>query len=310
MKLSIFKSKVLVKEVDCSQEINLESPGQYLSLGRGENCNILLDDMSLSREHAKVYCEDDKWFIENLSKFGSISVNGSNSDKSILNDKDTIKIGVFTLGVSLEVADIHSQEASLEDGQEEENSDHSEQEKNQDEEMDLSGEQENYEDSTAEGDNDALGESIGDFQEDVEPEAEADNVDDSGEEFEGDFNGDDGDFSNESGEFGDDVVDTDHSEDDYALDSGDSTRIIEAFSNFKLDIFGEYAPYDTFSVEKDIIIGRDENKCDIVLLDNEVSGTHAKLTRSRSTLSLEDLQSGNGTILNGERVNNAILQEW
>uniref|UniRef100_UPI0035699361 FHA domain-containing protein n=1 Tax=Halobacteriovorax sp. TaxID=2020862 RepID=UPI0035699361 len=75
-----------------------------------------------------------------------------------------------------------------------------------------------------------------------------------------------------------------------------------------VELFGENAPYDRFNVdEQEVLIGRDPAKCQIVLNDPEVSSTHAKLKKNNITCVLEDLQSGNGTLLNGERINQAVL---
>jgi pSer/pThr/pTyr-binding forkhead associated (FHA) protein len=96
----------------------------------------------------------------------------------------------------------------------------------------------------------------------------------------------------------------------YEVDSidDDKTQVITAFAKFELEIFGELAPFDKFVVDKaETIIGRDSEKCDIVLNDPEVSGQHAILKKSNITCIIEDLNSGNGTLLNGERINKASL---
>ena len=72
-----------------------------------------------------------------------------------------------------------------------------------------------------------------------------------------------------------------------------------------MEIFGEFAPYAIEDGET--FIGRNPNKCKIVLNDVEVSGIHSKIVKSGSTCFLVDLQSANGTLLNGERINKAEL---
>nr|PZN21058.1 MAG: Fis family transcriptional regulator [Pseudomonadota bacterium] len=56
-----------------------------------------------------------------------------------------------------------------------------------------------------------------------------------------------------------------------------------------------------------IVIGR-EAPCDVVLAVNAVSRVHAELTWERSGFVLRDLQSRNGVIVNGERVDVARLE--
>ncbi|MCR9206446.1 MAG: FHA domain-containing protein, partial [Halobacteriovoraceae bacterium] len=85
-------------------------------------------------------------------------------------------------------------------------------------------------------------------------------------------------------------------------------QVLQSFANFALEVFGEFAPYDKFKIEKpETFIGRDPEKCEIVLNDPEVSGVHAVIKKNAITCTLEDLKSANGTILNGERINSHEL---
>ena len=87
-----------------------------------------------------------------------------------------------------------------------------------------------------------------------------------------------------------------------------STRLLQKFVNFELQLFGEFAPYDVYKIEdNEILIGRDSKKCHIVLNDTEVSSVHAILRKSPMSLSVEDQNSSNGTILNGQRINKSEL---
>ncbi len=83
-----------------------------------------------------------------------------------------------------------------------------------------------------------------------------------------------------------------------------ATRVFKSFAKYELLLFGEYAPYDRYAIDKsEIYIGRDTKKCQIILNDPEVSSVHAVLKKSLVNITLEDLNSSNGTILNGERIN-------
>ncbi len=64
----------------------------------------------------------------------------------------------------------------------------------------------------------------------------------------------------------------------------------------------------SFSITRDMtVVGRRED-CDLRIPLNEVSRKHCRLVRDGDTLRLEDLGSSNGTFLNGQRVQEAILQ--
>lgn len=100
---------------------------------------------------------------------------------------------------------------------------------------------------------------------------------------------------------------SDYAVDNYEDDSG--TKVVTGFAEYHLEIFGEYAPYDHYKLQTGPnYIGRDAEKCQIVLQDPEVSGVHACVRKKRGELSLEDLKSSNGTILNGKRINKSDLQ--
>lgn len=164
---------------------------------------------------------------------------------------------------------------------------------------------------------DDLGDDLGDLDELDQTLAEEAPVA-GGDEFSDDFSGDDGgfedagdggeaDFESDGEGFEGDYDDQGFEDDgNYDVDSFDDekTQVVKSFANFMLEIFGEYAPYDKFNIEKpETFIGRDPEKCDIVLNDPEVSGVHAVIKKNAITCTLEDLKSANGTILNGERIN-------
>ncbi len=176
------------------------------------------------------------------------------------------------------------------------------------------------EDDLGEG---GLDDELGDLDELDQTLAEDADLSGGNDEFADDFAGDEaaGDFAEEGGgaegfESGDADFEGGFEEgfDDqeygdeggYDVDNFDDekTQVVKSFANFMLEIFGEYAPYDKFNIEKpETFIGRDPEKCDIVLNDPEVSGVHAVIKKNAITCTLEDLKSANGTILNGERIN-------
>ena len=144
----------------------------------------------------------------------------------------------------------------------------------------------------------------GDFLEDnnydsAEEIAEQETYDEP-EGFENDFS---------EGEFDDFQDDQQYEVSEY--DTEDSTQLFTGFAKYSLELFGESAPYDTFNItEEEVLIGRDPNKCQIVLNDPEVSTSHAVIKRVGGVCILEDLKSANGTILNGKRINKKeILNE-
>jgi pSer/pThr/pTyr-binding forkhead associated (FHA) protein len=61
----------------------------------------------------------------------------------------------------------------------------------------------------------------------------------------------------------------------------------------------------------ELLLGRDENKCDILLANLQVSRCQMKIKWDRKRLTVEDCSSTNGTKINGEEINPApvILQK-
>jgi pSer/pThr/pTyr-binding forkhead associated (FHA) protein len=56
-----------------------------------------------------------------------------------------------------------------------------------------------------------------------------------------------------------------------------------------------------------VILGRDSEQCQFVVLDGKVSQQHCKLSVSGDKLWVEDLGSTNGTFVNEERVESAMV---
>ena len=239
------------KEYDLNDGFDKDQQSKFvLWVGRAKSCYIVVDDMSVSREHAQVSYVDSKWFIKSDKR---MLVNGLLKSESEIRDGDIITLGSCSLNVY--------------DG----------------------GVPEKKDESDVEGENEA------DMVE--EEGTQSDYGSDENEPSE-DIDGEE-EYQEEASEFGEEMVE---------VEDGDKTEVVKGFSKVELDIFGEYASYDTYVVEKkEIFIGRDPEKCDIVLSDPEVSGVHAVIKKSLIELILEDMNSGNGTLLNGERINKKSL---
>lgn len=334
MNISVSRENEPVFNVDLSQEIegNNGAPLTFF-VGRGDSCQIVLDDKQVSREHAKLTYSAGQWVLQKASEFNMLAVNGSNCNESQLKNGDLITIGPFALNVSLK--DIP---APIEESRTDEDLG-SPFDIPADENPTLSsvdvglGSDEVTEllDEDLETPEEDDGESLDDP--DLSADAETQALDDLGDlddidqelgdgeeqfnetqnEFADDFSGEgEEDFSEGFEEGGEEGFD-DYGEgydDNYEVDEYDDekTQVLKSFANFKLELLGEFAPYDTFSIDKpETFIGRDPEKCDIVLNDPEVSGVHAVIKKNAITCTLEDLKSANGTLLNGERVNSHEL---
>ncbi|MCO4792891.1 MAG: FHA domain-containing protein [Bacteriovoracaceae bacterium] len=331
MKLSVLRDNKLVEEADLSSEIQgIGDASVSMFIGRSDDCHVCLEDQQVSREHAKITYKEGNWTIGQVSDYGGLIVNGVPVDEKELNNGDVITVGPYILNVfgigpvitqneetpneseapvevdeaATEVLD--SPELEEESSPEEVNSEA--QTETETEQLDESadelggeeGEVDEFASSSDEGEDDLFGgdeeEESPDFTSSDFEQEDGDNEDSEGDGFDYDEDGD-GDMFDEGA-------------DDYAVDTVDdeSTKVFQTFARFELELFGEVAPFDKFIIDKpETIIGRDPEKCDIVLNDPEVSAKHAIVRKNNITCVLEDLNSGNGTLLNGERVNKSNL---
>ena len=309
MRLTVLKNHVPINEV------MVETPDfneRYeIYVGRSEDCHVLIDDPLISRHHFVLKNNNGKWICEKLSQLGTLSVNGVISAKLDVNEGDEIKCGLYLIQIS----DIPSLSTKLEQPSYQagtipnyENSPKSEQIISTSSIDDLTGNiveahQVQTQDATEvlqvneETSSDQLNNNFG----------SEDTQDVFGENDQVEVGTD---VSQSFGESADlSTFENANTELEVSGDNNnDSTRFFKAFVNYQLVLFGDYAPYDRYQIDSnDIYIGRDPKKCQIILDDPEVSTVHAVIKKNAIDVTLEDLNSSNGTILNGERINKAQL---
>jgi pSer/pThr/pTyr-binding forkhead associated (FHA) protein len=342
--LNVIKDNQSLFQVDLAKEVEgTDGAPLTFFVGRSDSCQVVLDDQQVSREHAKITYSQGSWSIEKSSDFNTLSLNGTFCENAQLKNGDLINIGPFTINVSLPEAvqpvtpaaaptdddmEINGDDASSVDvglGDDEA----TELLTDQDIAGELGGDLDDGlgDDDLGDGglDDDLSGgldDDLGDLEELDQTLAEDAELSGGDDEFADDFGVDPaGDFVEEGNEaegfdsgeadfeggFEEGFEDQEYADEGgYDVDNFDDekTQVVKSFANFTLEIFGEYAPYDKFNIEKsETFIGRDPEKCDIVLNDPEVSGVHAVIKKNAITCTLEDLKSANGTILNGERIN-------
>lgn len=73
------------------------SIGDNVTLGRLPECDVTLDDPSVSRRHAKIWRNGESWTIEDLGSTNGVKVNGSQVGRSDLADGDRLHLGTVQL---------------------------------------------------------------------------------------------------------------------------------------------------------------------------------------------------------------------
>ncbi len=65
------------------------------TIGRSPDCGIFLDDVTVSRKHAVLAQEGDRWRIEDQGSLNGTFVNRERVDAAVLSDGDEIQIGKY-----------------------------------------------------------------------------------------------------------------------------------------------------------------------------------------------------------------------
>lgn len=75
--------------------------------------------------------------------------------------------------------------------------------------------------------------------------------------------------------------------------------VMSGFDTEGYAVYLSFNPDNPKLIQDGMIIGRDSKSADLVMNDSSVSRRHARLFRKNGALLLEDLQSANGTVVNG-----------
>ncbi|WPU65198.1 FHA domain-containing protein [Peredibacter starrii] len=312
MKLIVLKNNVPLSEVSVDTSDSSEMYEIYV--GRSEDCHVQIDDPLISRHHFVLKNEGQNWVCEKLTQLGAVILNGSLVTKNVINNGDEVKCGMY----SIIVAELTTLRGSGPPPETMVNYAPPVQEQTHTMIMPQSRPAPKPEPVEEEGltslPEEDLGTGIGSFDESAESvESPDESTEEVSQESSDGLN-----FSDDNGsteDFNAPVESSDFApvegEDSFGMEpvvneEHETTRVFKAFVNYQLVLFGEHAPYDRFQLDQDeIFIGRDNKKCQIVLNDPEVSSVHAVVRKNGNDVTLEDLNSSNGTILNGERINKA-----
>jgi pSer/pThr/pTyr-binding forkhead associated (FHA) protein len=310
MKISVTKNGNFIEErIYAAKNIGQKQAAWSFLIGRSSECEIVIDDRKVSREHVKITCDKGIWVIEKISDIGDVVVNGNNIEKKDLSHGDMISLGSYVLNISFDKSDEKNSPTSF--ISQPQNT--VEEKKIKEKKVSKKTSHENFKQETSikdkiEEDREYTAEleTLSDLQK-VEEQPVTQPHDDKKEST-----------PNEDNPFGTiGTEDTFNLTEDSPPDvdqsytngqSSDKTEIAKSFSKFILKLFGENAPYEKYILDQnEVKIGRSAQHCQIVLNDVEVSAEHAIIRKTKNTYVLEDLKSANGTILNGIRINQSEL---
>jgi FHA domain/zinc-ribbon domain len=73
------------------------TPGAVSLVGRSPECDIFLDDVTVSRKHAELTNVDERWTIKDLGSLNGTFVNRKRIESTDLEDDDEVQIGKYRL---------------------------------------------------------------------------------------------------------------------------------------------------------------------------------------------------------------------
>jgi hypothetical protein len=71
--------------------------GERTTIGRSPDCDIFLDDVTVSRKHAELLAENGRFTIKDLGSLNGTYVNRRRIESSPLSDGDELQIGKYRL---------------------------------------------------------------------------------------------------------------------------------------------------------------------------------------------------------------------
>ena len=83
--------------LDADQQQSYSFSNGELVLGRSPECQVVLKDFGISRQHARIVVDDDGVRIQDLKSKNGTSVNGTTVMEAVLHDGDRILLGKFQL---------------------------------------------------------------------------------------------------------------------------------------------------------------------------------------------------------------------
>jgi len=76
--------------------------GQRAVLGRSDECDVVLRDRSISRKHARIVYESERWFVEDQGSTNGVTKDGQRGQRFELADGDEFRLGDLPLRFKLE----------------------------------------------------------------------------------------------------------------------------------------------------------------------------------------------------------------
>ena len=97
LKLKVFENAQSFYEKGFSEDADI-------TVGRAEQCDLVLRSKRISREHCRIFCQNGIWQIEDLNSQNGIRVNNVKTGSQTLKNGDNLQVGDFRLEIILDDA--------------------------------------------------------------------------------------------------------------------------------------------------------------------------------------------------------------
>jgi pSer/pThr/pTyr-binding forkhead associated (FHA) protein len=91
----------------------IETDKEVITIGRNVKCDIQIDNLSVSKQHARIVKHQGKYFIEDMKSTNGTYLNEKKIAKDKLTNNDVITIGKHTLLAILEKKPVESSQQNM-----------------------------------------------------------------------------------------------------------------------------------------------------------------------------------------------------
>ena len=97
--LKVFHFDELVHEISLNE-------GQEYTIGRSQDCDVVIQDQSISRQHIKIFHDGGGWYVQCLSRFGNLVDDAGNEVENLAIDQTATTFSIYNYHFTIEAHDI------------------------------------------------------------------------------------------------------------------------------------------------------------------------------------------------------------